>query len=583
MKNPLNSQRAFTITEVVIALGIFALIVPPIYFAYTNILLAIQKNQWRQEELAVIQNEMETIRNMSYSDIGVNGGYPPGLIPSNQNINYLGDNFMVTTTVRNVDDPLDGLTPEDTAPADYKLVEATALCVSCGDASPLTITSTFAPHALETASNNGSLFINIFDANGQSIPLANVYVTNNLLNPNISITDTTNLNGQLQLVDIPTSTNGYHISVSKSGYSSEQTYTPGAPSNPNPVNPNSTVAKGQLTQMSFAIDKTSTINISTADQFCSPVASVPFTIKGAKLIGTNPDILKYSANVSTDADGINQLNNLEWDTYDFSLNGDQYDLGGSSSLMPLIVNPSAIYSMQWLVTPHTASSLLLTVQDASSTNVNDASVTLSNATYDQRFFSGHRALTQSNWTGNQYSSQSGNIDSSINNQITLLSIDSQYSTSSEWLISNTFDLGTPNTTFYSFDFAPASQPPQTNLKFQLATNNDNATWNFWGPDGTAGTYYTTSSQAINAVHNNNRYLRYKVYLQTSDPNLTPVLNSVSLDFSSSCIPQGQVFFGGLQTGTYTLNIQKGGYQTYTDNAVIISNGWQNYTTNINHL
>ena len=53
---------------------------------------------------------------------------------------------------------------------------------------------------------------------------ATVRVINASVTPAIDITDTTNVSGSLQLVGIPTSTQGYRITVTKSGYSSERTY-----------------------------------------------------------------------------------------------------------------------------------------------------------------------------------------------------------------------------------------------------------------------------------------------------------------------------------------------------------------------
>ena len=64
----------------------------------------------------------------------------------------------------------------------------------------------------------------MIDASGHPVTQANVLVINNLVNPAISINDTTNNAGQLQLVDIATSSLGYQITVAKPGYSSEKTY-----------------------------------------------------------------------------------------------------------------------------------------------------------------------------------------------------------------------------------------------------------------------------------------------------------------------------------------------------------------------
>jgi len=69
------------------------------------------------------------------------------------------------------------------------------------------------------------------------------------------------------------------------------------------------------------------------------------------------------------------------------------------------------------------------------------------------------------------------------------------------------------------------------LQFQIATNNDNATWNYYGPDGTAGTYFTAINQTIASSTAGMRYLRYKAYLASAAPSSTPLLTSVTINYS----------------------------------------------------
>ena len=71
--------------------------------------------------------------------------------------------------------------------------------------------------------------------------------------------------------------------------------------------------------------------------------------------------------------------------------------------------------------------------------------------------------------------------------------------------------------------------PNTDIKFQIAANNDNATWNFVGPDGTSTSYYETSG-AIITGHNGNRYIKYKAFLSTTNTGITPLLNSVTIEY-----------------------------------------------------
>src|SRR4029079_12929408 len=99
-----------------------------------------------------------------------------------------------------------------------------------------------------------------------------------------NLTDTTNNEGLLQLVGIPTSTQGYQITVSKPGYSTERTYQLGDAANPNPLKPHSTITAGAVTSVSFAIDRLSPLTVYSSDVVCTPVGGRPFSMTGAKLI-----------------------------------------------------------------------------------------------------------------------------------------------------------------------------------------------------------------------------------------------------------------------------------------------------------
>jgi len=79
----------------------------------------------------------------------------------------------------------------------------------------------------------------------------------------------------------------------------------------------------------------------------------------------------------------------------------------------------------------------------------------------------------------------------------------------------------------------ATVPAGMEIRFQVATNSDNATWDFTGPDGTAGSYYTASGTDIRAGHDGDRFIRYKVFLGTADMAVTPVLHDITIDYGQS--------------------------------------------------
>jgi hypothetical protein len=94
--------------------------------------------------------------------------------------------------------------------------------------------------------------------------------------------------------------------------------------------------------------------------------------------------------------------------------------------------------------------------------------------------------------------------------------------------SNSYDCGHP-AYFYNI-FWDSQTPDSTELKFQIATNNDDSTWNFVGPDGTSATYYETSGAGIWSGHNGGRYIKYKAYLTTPNPYQTPELKEVRITY-----------------------------------------------------
>ena len=580
-----NTHRAgFTLIDTMIGIGLFSIISFGIYGVYANILNSIVRNQWRTIAVSVLQNQIETIRGMKFEDVGIVGGYPAGKIASSTLVFQSGIPFVLTSTVRSVDDPFDRTatsTPPDTSPADYKIVELTATCRidTCFMFKPITITTTVAPNTgLETASNNGSIFITTFDAYGQPVANADVVVTNTVVSPHITVNDTTNNDGFLALLDFPTSTMSYNIRVSKDGYSSEQTYPLGGASNPNPLKTDATVAQQQITSVSFAIDKTSTINIATRNNVCSAISNSSLTIAGSKLIGTSPDVLKYTNTLSTDTSGNAILNNLEWDSYQITNANVAYDIAGSIPQLPLTLAPATTTNVTMVLQPKNSSALLVTTSDENNEPLYGATVTLTKSGVSQTLTTGVYSHSETDWSTNEFNSKSDNIDTTISGELQLMGGTGPYPTSSEWLVSNTFDIGTTNAQLLTLDWN-AINPITTgddSLRFQIATNNDSTTWNFLGPDGSASSYYTTPQTAIASIHNGNRYLRYKVFMHTIDEQYTPQLHDMSLTYSSACIPTGQAFFSGLSTGVYSISISKSGYQTATSSNITVSNDWQEY-------
>jgi len=104
-----------------------------------------------------------------------------------------------------------------------------------------------------------------------------------------------------------------------------------------------------------------------------------------------------------------------------------------------------------------------------------------------------------------------------------------YSPTSGNLVSSTKDSNalTGLTPIWSTLSWNASTPANTSLQFQVAGSSSQfGPFSFVGPDGTAGTFFTTSPASLSQFYGL-RYLRYKAHLGSTNSAATPTLNDVT--------------------------------------------------------
>lgn len=584
-----NTKKGFSLVELLVGVAVFSVICVSVYTSYISIFEVVHTSRGKLQAVDLVNEQFEIIRNLPYSDVGIYGGIPNGILDNTQTLVRGQNTFDVLTTIRNVDDPFDGTlggAPNDLSPADFKLVEIEINCSTCKNFTPIVFTSRVAPKNLETASTNGALFVRVFDANGDPVVGANVHVENSQTVPPIVIDDVTNTNGMLQIVDAPPGVNAYDITVTKSGYSTDRTIAPTV-GNPNPSKPLATVVLQQVTQLSFTIDRVSNFNVSSVTQTCTPVPSIDFNLKGNKLVGSTPDVLKYDLDKTTNGGGTLTISDLEWDSYSFIGEDDIYDIIGWNPISPVNLIPNSSQSVQLVVAPKNPRTLVVTVLDGSTgLPLSDVNVELSKASFTTvTSATGQGFINQSDWSGgagqatstvaNQYYSSDGNVENnSPAGQVSLLQVFGEY-VASGVLESSAFDVGSISN-FQKIYWNPVDQPVESgtpNVRFQIATNDDGGVWDFNGPDGTGSTYYTVGNQNIHSINNAKRYLRYKMFLDSVSTSTSPNISDVSFTFTSLCTPPGQVSFSGLPSGTYNLNLSKTGYVTQ-DVSVDVTSPWQ---------
>jgi Carboxypeptidase regulatory-like domain len=114
-----------------------------------------------------------------------------------------------------------------------------------------------------------------------------------------------------------------------------------------------------------------------------PLPNVPFTLTGAKTIGTTgagAPIYKTIINSNTGSTGSDPLS-LEWDSYSLALSG--YDPIDACNAPPYALAPAAALVESLILGPATSNSLLVSVSDGSGNSVPGATVTLSRSGFTQ--------------------------------------------------------------------------------------------------------------------------------------------------------------------------------------------------------
>jgi len=362
---PYKKSSGLTLVETLVGVALLLVVMLGLYGMFRLSLRAVSQSRARLTALSLANQRIEMVRNMPYDKVGTIGGVPSGSLPQEETITKNNFTYTIKTSVIYVDDPFDGQVPDDTLPKDYKKVRVEVSWRGVfGLESSVFLVTTVAPKGIESEAGGGTLFISVFDANGLPVPQADLHIVNNQVNPTIDAYYQTNDKGEFVLVGAPESIESYQITVSKLNYSTDRTY--GVDEVANPVKPHASVIEGDLTEISFAIDKVSSFSVRTLSENGFIIPNVVFHLRGDKIIGTDTNgdpVYKYSENHQTGSDGTVTISGLEWDTYIFSVDKTTtgLDLTTTTPSQPIDLLPNTNQNIDLIL--RAENTLLVTVLD----------------------------------------------------------------------------------------------------------------------------------------------------------------------------------------------------------------------------
>ncbi|MDP3771507.1 MAG: carboxypeptidase regulatory-like domain-containing protein [bacterium] len=380
-----RKSKGFSLLELLVALGIAAIVVVTMLGLMGQGLNVLRREEHRRVALGIAEERLELLRNVPYDDLGTIGGIPNGPFVPQEIIERSGARYTVATRIRAIDDALDNTAPNDAVPTDYREL---AVDVSWGlnPNQTVTLATLAAPPGVEQATTTGMLRLRVTDARGEPVEGASVELANSTITPPIALTLPTDANGIVALPGAPPSNGGYHIRVTRAGYSVDETIAP-SPQNPNPTNPPLTVLAHEVTAADFSIDRLATIALTFqrygTDRSFRDLTT--FTLQGMKTIGTQPNpnpppdtlpVYKAAPQSFTTNQGAITISSLEWDTYRFSEAMPDFDLATADPLLPIELLPDATQQVTITFEPHRDHSLRVIVRDASGAPISGATVEL---------------------------------------------------------------------------------------------------------------------------------------------------------------------------------------------------------------
>jgi len=377
-----KKRKGFSLIEVLIVVFIMSIAFMSFYTVSTLGTKYIIESKNILAATALANEKMEIVRNLAYTDVGIQGGSPNGNIPEDEDVNANGHTFHVRTIIQYVDDPLDGVFPADPIPNDYKIAKITISWTdSNGQTQKVDSESRFVPPGLETTSGGAPLAINVIGSDGiTGVPQANVHIVNSAVIPAIDFNIQTDNDGHIMMPSMPASSGGYQFTITKDGYETVATVNLASVSY-TPVYRNQDVRLNTLNSYTYIEDKLSKLTVESLDYQDNPIGNISYSIKGGKILDTDGNVVNMNTTDTTNGTtGKKIYAAISPGNYYISTTGNsQYEFMDSDpSKYPLPLIPGSDTTYKLRMADKNINALFLEIKDSGNSNapVAGAKVTL---------------------------------------------------------------------------------------------------------------------------------------------------------------------------------------------------------------
>lgn len=301
--------RGFSLIELLVVAAIMALFIGGLFVTIQTSLKLVAESRARMSALSVANDRLEYIRSLSYDAVGTISGLPAGNIPQVSTSTLNGFLFTERTLIEFIDDPADGVGASDSnsITTDYKRAKIEISWTMREETKTLVLVTTVVPRSIETNVGGGTIRVNVTDANVAPVGGASVRLLNTSGTTTVDVTKLTDSTGSVLFGGAPAGS-GYQVFVTRTGYSSEQTYV-ATTSIPNPVLQPISLLAADISTVNVQIDALSTVALRLLSDRTEASSSRSFASSSELASSTNVAVVADNLELASSA-GVYQTNGV---------------------------------------------------------------------------------------------------------------------------------------------------------------------------------------------------------------------------------------------------------------------------------